>query len=63
MCFFSVVNLSRFLGFSAEDMLRETNRKFIYRFKKIEQELKENGKQLEDCNIEEMERIWEKSKD
>ena len=30
--FFSVVNLSRFLGFSAEDMLRETNRKFIYRF-------------------------------
>ena len=61
--FFSVVNLSRFLGFSAEDMLRETNRKFIYRFKKIEQELKENGKQLEDCNIEEMERIWEKSKD
>ncbi len=61
--FFSVVNLSRFLGFSAEDMLRETNRKFIYRFKKIEQELKENGKQLEDCNTEEMEKIWEKSKD
>ena len=61
--FFTVVNLSRFLGFSAEDMLRETNRKFIYRFKKIEQELKENGKLLEDCSLKEMEKIWEKSKD
>ena len=59
---FSVVNLSRFFDIPAEDMLRKTNRKFITRFQAIERELKENGKKLEDSTLEEMEKIWEKSK-
>ena len=59
---FSVVNLSRFFNVAAEDMLRKANRKFIKRFKKIEQKLKEKGKKLEDSNLEEMGDIWEKSK-
>ena len=59
---FSVVNLSRFFDIPAEDMLRKTNRKFITRFQAIERELKEKGKKLENSNLEEMEKIWEKSK-
>ena len=60
---FSVVNLSRFLDIPAEDMLRKANRKFITRFQTIERELKEKGKKLENSNLEEMEKIWEKSKE
>jgi len=56
---FSVVNLSRFLNCSAEDMLRNTNNKFIYRFKKIEKELEKRGKTLEESSLDEMELIWE----
>ncbi len=59
---FSVVNLSRFFDIPAEDMLRKTNRKFITRFQTIEREFKEKGKKLENSNLEEMEKIWEKSK-
>ena len=59
---FSVVNLSRFFDIPAEDMLRKTNRKFITRFQAIERELKVKGKKLENSNLEEMEKIWEKSK-
>ena len=59
---FSVVNISRFFNVAAEDMLRQANRKFINRFKKIEQKLKEKGKKIEDSNLEEMGKIWEKAK-
>ena len=59
---FSVVNLSRFFNVAAEDMLRQANRKFIKRFKSIEQKLKEKGKKLENSNSEEMEKIWEQAK-
>tara|TARA_Y100000816_G_C26012840_1_gene529557 strand:- start:110 stop:898 length:789 start_codon:yes stop_codon:yes gene_type:complete len=59
---FSVVNLSRFFNVAAEDMLRQANRKFIKRFKKIEQKIKEQGKQLEDFDLKEMGKIWEQSK-
>ena len=43
-------------------MLRKANRKFIKRFKKVEQKIKEQGKQLEDSDIKEMGKIWEQSK-
>ena len=59
---FSMVNLSRFFNVPAEDMLRQANRKFIKRFKKIEKKLEEKGKKLEDSNLEEMGEIWEKAK-
>ena len=60
---FSVVNLSRFFDVSAEDMLRQTNRKFITRFQTIERKLNDKGKKLENSTLEEMEKIWEKSKE
>jgi MazG family protein len=59
---FSVVNLSRFFEIPAEDMLRATNKKFIFRFQKIEEELAAKGKKLEESTLEEMDEIWERAK-
>ena len=55
---FSIVNLSRFLGVSAETALRKTNRKFTSRFAQVEKELKKRGKKVEDSSLEEMDEIW-----
>jgi uncharacterized protein YabN with tetrapyrrole methylase and pyrophosphatase domain len=57
-----VVNLSRFFEIPAEDMLRATNKKFIFRFQKIEEELDAKGKKLEESTLEEMDEIWERAK-
>lgn len=59
---FSVVNLSRFYDISAEDALNGTIKKFKTRFSQIEKYMFEQGKQLTDCTLEEMDRIWEQSK-
>ena len=47
----------------AEDMLRATNKKFIYRFNKIEEVLEARGKKLEESTLEEMEEIWQMAKE
>ena len=59
---FSVVNISRFLSYPAEDMLRKTNIKFEERFKVIEKVLEKRGKRLKDASLAEMEEIWEMAK-
>lgn len=59
---FSVANLSRFLGLEAENVLHKTIYKFMNRFKTVENEIEKQGKKLEDCSLEEMDRIWEKAK-
>jgi len=59
---FSIVNISRFLKVNPEDALRNTINKFIKRFTIIEQEISKQGKKLEDVSLEEMDKIWEKSK-
>ena len=56
---FSVVNLARFLGINPEAELRKTTRKFVQRFRHVEKSL-EN---LEEASLEEMERLWQESKD
>ena len=60
--FFSLVNVSRFLGHSAEEALTDTIHKFIQRFSVIEQQVAEDGKELQDCTLEELDAIWEDAK-
>ncbi len=60
--FFALINYSRFLGINAENALRKSNKKFINRFKYIEQKLKENNKSVLDSTLEEMDEYWEESK-
>ena len=59
---FSSVNLSRHLGVNPEQALRDSNRKFISRFKIVEQLLREDGKQMEECDVAALEEYWRKAK-
>lgn len=59
---FASVNLSRHLGVDPEQALRDSNRKFISRFNIIEQILAEEGKQMEECSVVELEVYWQKAK-
>ncbi len=59
---FAIVNLARFLDIPAEDALRKTNKKFVNRFKKVEEGIKAQGKELEDATLEEMDAIWNEAK-
>jgi tetrapyrrole methylase family protein/MazG family protein len=61
--FFSMVNVSRLLGVNPEIALRDTNRKFIRRFRFIEKRLKAKGKELEQATLEEMDEIWDEAKE
>ncbi|UCC38497.1 MAG: nucleoside triphosphate pyrophosphohydrolase [Candidatus Aminicenantes bacterium] len=61
--FFSMVNVSRLLGINPEIALRGTNKKFIKRFKFIEERLKERGRELGQATLEEMDEIWEEAKE
>lgn len=56
---FSSVNLARFLGINAEDALQATVEKFIRRFRFVEEKLKEQGRNIEETGIDEMDSLWE----
>ncbi len=60
--FFALVNVARWLGVDAETALRETNLKFITRFGMIEAAARQQGRALSDLSLEEMDEIWERSK-
>ena len=59
---FSVINLSRFLKVNPELALNDSTDKFVNRFRKIEQEAKIQGKDIDDMTFEEMDSLWEKVK-
>jgi tetrapyrrole methylase family protein/MazG family protein len=59
---FMAVNLARFLGVYPEEALREANRKFEERFRYMEKRAKEEGRELKELSLEEMERLWQEAK-
>jgi len=61
--FFVLVNLARWKKVDAESALRETNLKFKRRFAFIEQGAKKQGRSLSDMTLEEMDGLWEASKE
>lgn len=60
--FFVLVNISRFVGVNAEEALRKTISKFISRFRYIELKAVEQGRQLPDMTLEEMDALWDEAK-
>lgn len=60
--FFSLANVSRLLGINPEIAFKQTNNKFIKRFKYIEKRLNERNKELGEVSLEEMDEIWEEAK-
>ncbi|MDE6226831.1 MAG: nucleoside triphosphate pyrophosphohydrolase [Muribaculaceae bacterium] len=59
---FAVVNAARLYGVNPENALEKTNRKFINRFNHIEKRSKEEGKNLKDMSLAEMDELWNEAK-
>jgi tetrapyrrole methylase family protein/MazG family protein len=60
--FFALVNVSRFVGVNPEDALRRTISKFIGRFRHIEMRAGEQGRELSDMTLSEMDALWDEAK-
>ena len=59
---FSIVNAARLYHVNPDNALERTNRKFIKRFTYLEKEAKQNGLNLKDMTLGEMEEIWQEAK-
>ncbi|MDL0440020.1 nucleoside triphosphate pyrophosphohydrolase [Stutzerimonas frequens] len=59
---FVVVNLARHLKVDPENALRAANGKFERRFRFIEQALREAGRPIESCDLEELDALWGEAK-
>jgi len=60
---FSVVNVARWLDVDAESALRGANQRFKARFSHLEKEARARGRELSDFCLEELDALWEESKD
>lgn len=59
---FAAVNVARLSGVDAEMALRNAVRKFVTRFRAIEETAKRQGKTLSEMKLEEMDAIWDEVK-
>ncbi len=59
---FVLVNIARYLSLDPESALRKTNRKFRRRFEYLEAKLREQGRKPSDATLEQMEALWQESK-
>jgi XTP/dITP diphosphohydrolase len=59
---FALVNYGRFLDINPEDALERTNRKFIRRFRYVEQGARKMGKALHQMSLDEMDVFWNEAK-
>ena len=59
---FSLINYARYLKINPELALERTNKKFIKRFKYIEESAKNEGKVINELTLDQMEVFWNKAK-
>ena len=59
---FSIVNAARLYGIEPDTALERTNKKFTQRFNYLEQKAKEQGKNVKELTLEEMDALWEEAK-
>ena len=59
---FVLVNIARYLALDPESALKKTNRKFKHRFQWIEDKLRAEGRQPQQASMEELESLWQQSK-
>lgn len=57
-----VVNLARHLKVNPEIALKEANKKFTRRFNYIEQQVEASGRQLRECELDELDGLWNEAK-
>lgn len=61
--FFTLINAARLYEIDPENALERTNQKFMKRFSSLEGMAGELGKPVQELSLEEMNDLWEKSKD
>jgi len=59
---FALINYARFTGINPDEALERTNRRFIARFKHLEDAIVADGKQLGTLPLPELDRYWEQAK-
>ena len=59
---FALINAARLYKIRPDNALEQTNLKFIRRFNYLEAKAKEQGRDLKDMTLEEMDALWEEAK-
>ena len=59
---FSLINYSRFIDINPEEALEMTNKKFMGRFKIMEDAIKKDGKKIGDLSLDELDLYWKQAK-
>lgn len=59
---FMAVNLARHLNVNPDSALSMTCNKFATRFQRVERDVAESGRYLNDCSLEELDALWEEAK-
>lgn len=60
---FSMINYARFIGVNPENALEKTNKKFIKRFRFLEESAKKENKKLSEMSLAEMDVYWNQAKE
>ena len=59
---FSLINAARLYHINPDNALEHTNQKFIRRFNYVEQKAKEQGLQLKEMTLAQMDELWNEAK-
>jgi len=59
---FTIANIARKVNVNPEEALQSTNRKFMRRFQSMESHVHERGQNLDQLQLEEMDRLWDEAK-
>ena len=59
---FSLVNLARWMDIDAETALRHANRRFVGRFRAMEDTARDRGENFSALSLEQMDALWEEAK-
>ena len=59
---FSLINAARLYKINPDNALERTNQKFIRRFNYLEEHTIQQGRNLKDMTLEEMDAIWDEAK-
>tara|TARA_Y100001970_G_C14253469_1_gene873445 strand:+ start:490 stop:1260 length:771 start_codon:yes stop_codon:yes gene_type:complete len=59
---FTLINLSRFFGVSADNALRKSNKKFVKRFQLLENKICDLNKTIDQFSSEELNELWDEIK-
>lgn len=59
---FTIANIARKLNVNPEEALQSTNRKFTRRFESMERAVRDEGRNLDQLSLEEMDTLWNDAK-